>query len=154
MENNNSAIQALEEEIKQLLSKVDGLKSAVEFLKKGKGITTGNPGKSDYDPESSNKAKIMALLRKNQRFLHIREMAKLAHELEPLVSEEEFQKRFSPALSILRTEDAVVNTRVGKSLMNTFWGSAKWLTVEGEVKKGHEINTEYVKDSSKDEYEI
>ncbi len=155
---NDRAIQSLEDEYNQLIRKAEGLKNAIEILKKNSGkpmrqISSNTP--AVYDSGASNKAKILYFIKREQRFLHIRELAKMANELEPGVSVEDFQKRFSPALSVLRTEEKLTNTRVGKSLMNTFWGSVKWLTDDDTIKAGHEINEEYVTAHDKeDEFEI
>jgi len=149
------AIQSLEEEINYHLSMADGLKNAVEILKKKRnGSAHTHSAASDYDSDASNKGKIMYFLKRMQRFLHIRELAELAHEMEPRVSVEDFQKRFSPALSILKKEESVINIKIGKSLMNTFWGSSKWLNSEGTAKPEHEVNRKYVTEGAKDEYEL
>lgn len=157
-EENNSAIQALEDEYNQLIQRADGIRVSIDILKRKQSNGQRNNGSdkpSEYDSEASNKAKVWYFIKKYQRFLHIREMADMAHQVEPNVTSEDFLKRFSPALSALKKDEVLVNIKIGKSLVNTFWGSDKWLMNDGiSPKRGHEPNQEYVTDGANAEYEL
>jgi hypothetical protein len=156
-------LEKLERDYADLISKASGIKQAIDAIKnQGVSIQTLNKVEGSnapliqawYDNNASNKVKIMNMLKHEHRFLHIREMAKIAGDHEPSVGADEFLKKFSPALSALKNEGRIVNIKAGKSLVNTFWGSNKWLDEHGEPKNGYKYNEEYVSGNNKDEIEL
>jgi len=160
-------IKLLENQRDEWLKKVSSIENTIETLKQslgysaqtsfnGNGIGGGSMGKKieKYDVNGSFKTKIMFLLKAEQRFLHIREMAAMAHSMEPTVSEEDFLKKLSPVLSTLKKEGQLTNVTSGKSLRNTFWGSPKWIDTDGKIINGHEYLPEFLFETGKQEYEI
>ncbi len=154
----NDDINELQKEYDALIAKANGVLYSIEILKRKKGspsqTTNGivkHVDNNGYDSKLPNKAKIRYFLKKEQRFLHIREMATMANSIEPNISIVDFQAKFSPALSALKAEKKLINIKVGKSLVNTFWGSEKWLDSTGTVKEGYGHNPEYVDNKTKED---
>jgi hypothetical protein len=140
-------ISHLEKEKAEWLKKVESIEITIKTLRQSLGVpqngATNGASKSaseNYDKTWSHKNKILFFLKSEQRFLHITEMAQLAHAFEPGTRVDGWQNKISPALSALKKEGKVVNITEGKSLRNTFWGSPKWLGNDGQVISGHEFN--------------
>jgi len=98
----------------------------------------------DYDPKASFRTKIGYVITKEGRFLHVREIAKVIHDIEPSTSIKDLTKKISPAVSHLRRTGKIVKFKVGKSNVNSFWGSKSWLDDNGKPKEGREYNDEYI----------
>jgi hypothetical protein len=58
----------------------------------------------------------------------------------------------NPALNILKSKNAIVTHKIGKSNMNNFYGSTKWLDDSGNVKPEHIYDTKQLTKSQ--EYDI
>lgn len=107
-----------------------------------------------YDKKASMRNKIAVILKAEKRFLHVREIAKFIHEIDPFDNETEIAKKISPAISFLGKSGSVVKLKIGKSNINSFWGSKNWLDENGNPKVGHEYNKAYLVKSNDDKIEI
>jgi hypothetical protein len=89
-----------------------------------------------YNPALNNRSKVLFIIKTEKRFLHVREIARIAWQLENNRPFENYIKIISPALSMLKKTpgSGVVSIEVGKSHFNTFWGCGEWLTEMGGVK--------------------
>lgn len=82
-----------------------------------------------YSAKWTLRKKIPFIIKAENRFMHIREIAKIMNELEPRIPESEFIPQISPTLSTLKkiSEYNLTNKRVGKSNIQTVWGAKTWL---------------------------
>jgi hypothetical protein len=90
-----------------------------------------------YDTGQPIRDKIITIITAEGRFLHVREIATIAHKLEWHIPIGEFIKKISPALSNLKKipGSPIVSKVVDKLHFNTFWGSKNWLDENGEIKR-------------------
>ena len=90
---------------------------------------------SKYDAGSPIRDKIICIIKTEGRFLHVREIAAIAHQLEWHVPVGDFIKKISPALSFLKKnpQSSLVSKVVAGWHFNTFWGSKNWLDEKGEI---------------------
>lgn len=106
--------------------------------------TKANIYPEDYDPNMAIWRKITYLLKREQRFLHNREMAQMIAKIEPEINIGELVKRFSSVLSSMKAKKQIVNIVVNNNNRNTFWGVKKWLDEDGNPKPEHMYNEEYI----------
>ena len=92
---------------------------------------------ADYDESKSLKNKILHILKKENRFLHVREIASVMNRHEPKVSLKEWTGKISAVTSVLRNQRRITKILIGKSNINTFWGAENWLDEKGNAKKEH-----------------
>lgn len=158
-------IAQLEKQKTEWLKKVESIDITIETLKQSLGYTSvslpslngsnGGKAKSEkYDVKASHKAKIMFFLKAEQRFLHISEMAAMASSFEPNYSKDQWQERFSPALSALKKDGTLINVSAGKSYRNTFWGVAKWLGPDGKPLPSYEFDSSLVIEAGQKTFDI
>ena len=109
-----------------------------------------------YDSRQPIRKKILDIIKNENRFLHVREIANIAHQFENDIPVATFIKKISPALSVLKTlpETSLMGYAVSKSHFNTFWGSRAWLNEEGEIKREHMYNTNQLSNISRVLYKI
>ena len=81
----------------------------------------------------------MFIIRTENRFLHLREIAHIANKLEPYLSLPLLKKKISPALCYLRKQSPglVTSYVVGNYHHNTFWGFPEWLETDGTITNAH-----------------
>lgn len=147
-------IDALELEKEDLLSKLESIEITILTLKQSLNIplhkgykmnghiknmeVTNEPIDTSrykgYYTASSNKVKVAVILREENRFLHMRQIIKIAQSLEPNTDPEILAKQIPQAVYNLRTAGSVVNFQVGKSNVNIFWGSKSWIDEAGKIK--------------------
>jgi hypothetical protein len=108
----------------------------------------------DYDINASFRNKIAYVLNMKGRFLHVREIAKILHDIEPKNSIEDLIKKISPAISSLGQAGTIVKIKSGKSNINTFWGSKSWLDDNNKPKEGREYDNSYTIKASNSEIKI
>lgn len=99
--------------------------------------------------KKSDRHKIAHVIKTENRFLHVREIAKKLNDLEPKISVEDWIKKISPALSALKSAGTIVKHIVGKSNQNSFWGSAAWLNEDGTISPEHMYDEGQVSKSEK-----
>lgn len=148
--NNKEIIESLNQKIAEYRKIIESMTATISALESGFNINKDN----NYNPSWSLSEKIAFLFKRESRFLHNRELADLAHEIEPNISVNDFVSKFSPVLSRLKREGNLISIQIGKSLRNTFWGSDKWLDLDSKPKEGYEINEDYVIDKDKKKVEL
>lgn len=154
-------LKLLEEERDEYLQKVKSLTETINIIRAKLGMSSENPSipqsekanesssDPDYDPKWSLKKKVVYFLKREQRFLHNREMSEMAHKLEQKISATDFTKKFSSILSMLKRDGQLTNVVVNDINRNTFWGSPKWLNEDGTIKEENMYNDEYLIESVK-----
>jgi hypothetical protein len=160
--NISETIKALELQKDDLLKKVASIESTIEILRQSVNYTDSpkngsiekSTPKSGWDKNSTIKFKINFLLKSENRFLHSREMAEIAHSYEPEVSIDTWLAKFSPQLSSLKRDNKIISIQVGKSLRNTFWGSSKWLNEHGVIIPSFQYNSEYFTEVGASDFKI
>ena len=93
------------------------------------------------DIESLGKSvpqKFLGVLKKNQRFMKVREIAKEIVSVEG-GNEDDLVPKLSRRTRKLRELNKIVKYQVGNSRANVFWGSPNWLE-NGEIKKDFEYD--------------
>ena len=106
-----------------------------------------------YDPKWPMKNKLIHVLKRENRFLHIRQIGAILHEYEKHITEKDFISKLYPAMAILK-KSAIVKVTDGKSNTNTFWGSKNWLESDGIIKKGHEYDSDQIRHFAEETIEI
>lgn len=153
--NDNELIQALEQKKADIRAKAEQSCNAIDLViasimgnavgsqdvQAGKSTTNGTSGESEV---LSDRQKIANVLKSENRFLHVREIAKKLHEAEPHISVAAWIKKVSPALSVLKGRGAITKIVVGNHNQNTFWGKETWKDAEGNALPEHMYNEEYV----------
>ena len=146
-------MELLEKERDKHLEMAESLNKTINTMKEK--FFTNKPIKDkNYNSSWQISEKIAYFLKKEQRFLHNREISEMAHEQEPDIDMTDFITKFSSVLSRLKKEGQITSIQVGNSLRNTFWGNPGWLDEDGKVKEGHEIKEEYVFDKDKNKTSI
>lgn len=153
---NNIFLKILQEERQQLLQKLATIDQAIEMYK----VTTeANENGlrqniyinvnailnstdngffhkySQYISEWPTKDKILFIIKTENRFLHVREIARIMHLLEEGETMQQAIKKISPALSFLKkgTGAKLVSVEAGGLHFNTFWGYRDWINLDGEI---------------------
>lgn len=82
------------------------------------------------------------ILRNEGRFMHMREIKKIAQELEPNEDIDVVDKKISTAFYTIKnlTDSPLTNVSIEGSNQNTFWGSKNWLDENGKIKKENMYN--------------
>ena len=98
--------------------------------------------------------KIVTIIKNENRFLHVREIAAIAHHFEKEIPVQLFIKKISPALSILKNypESGLVSIAVENSHFNTFWGSRNWMDINGCILEPHMYNIAEVAKNNREKY--
>lgn len=109
-------------------------------------------GYEKFDYKTTFRNKVWFVIKKEDRFIHSREIADIFNKLEP--GEKDVIRKVSGALSYLRQNNRITKTTVGKSNINTFWGISNWLDDNGKPKDGHNYNEEFVVKAGSDINEI
>lgn len=160
-------LKMLEIERDEYEQKVKSISDTIQILKAKMGMNNSSNGEStavttknnildpDYDKDWSISKKIIYLLKREQRFLHNREMSEMTNALEPQISKEKLSKKFSSILSILKKRGLIVKKVINGNNQNCFWGSPKWLNEDGTIKDEFMYNKKYLKNfPKKEELEI
>jgi hypothetical protein len=89
-----------------------------------------------YNPQLNTRSKVLYIIKTENRFLHVREIARIAWQLENSKPFETYVRTISPALSMLKRMPGsdVISLEVGNSHFNTFWGCRDWVGENGEMK--------------------
>ena len=107
--------------------------------------------KSDnYDPSWGYLKKFVYFLRKEQRFLHLREVGDLISAQEGLSDEETelLPSKISQAIGGLKKSGDLVKYQVGIANRNTFWGKKEWLEGQNKPKEQYKGNDKYLNTTS------
>lgn len=150
----NATIAGLRRIKTELLDRVENIDTTIQTLESLSHITLSPAQKedgeilkvdltviankyADYDKNGSLKSKILYVLKRENRFLHVREIAKLLNQHEPMIPTKDWTGKISSVTSSLRSQNIIVKVLAGKSNINTFWGAKNWLDEKGNVKKEH-----------------
>jgi hypothetical protein len=101
----------------------------------------------DYNATHPTRNKVLHIIKKENRFLHVREIARITCKLEDEISTSAVIKKISPALSILKRlpGSPLISIEIFDSHFNTFWGYRHWLTGEGQIQQGFMYNEAEIK---------
>jgi hypothetical protein len=161
-----TTIKELEESKKDLLSRVKQIDETITTLRAMSSFSQNgtkienvpvpeiNNKYKGYDKNSTTKAKMALILKTENRFLNIRQIAELLHSLEPDISAKDFTSKLYPAISDLKKTNSIVKYAVGTSNNNVFWGSKNWLDEDGKIKQAHQYDADQITDFSKEQIEI
>lgn len=112
------------------------------------GLAESKPGKrvekSDYDPDWAYSKKFIYFLRKEQRFLHLREVADMVASVEGLGAEAAAKLSPKISTSIGGLKKNLVKYQVGNQNRNTFWGKKEWLESPNQPKEEYKGNENYL----------
>lgn len=111
---------------------------------------------SDVLNTITNRQLCVYVIKKEGRFLHLRQIADIAQKIKPHAEGVSYyRKALSPALTKLKSLEKIVSHRVGTNNFNTFWGKFEWLDdleYEG-IKPAHFYDKEYLLENQKETYE-
>jgi hypothetical protein len=105
---------------------------------------------SEYKTDWSLRGKFQYLLKREQRFLHFREVADLIVKIDGSGKVGEIVAGLSSATIALKKSGQIVKYQPTNRNRETFWGISKWFDESGKVKPENEINEQYLLSSSKD----
>lgn len=159
---NTQTINELQKLKNELIAKVQQIDQTISTLKAFSGISLNGlstNGKADakyleFDKDSSIKSKLAYVLKKENRFLHMRQIAQVLHRLEPDFSEKEWITKLYPAIAELKKAGSIVKYSVGESNVNSFWGSKNWIDGNEEPKKDHKYDADQVRKFGAEEINI
>jgi hypothetical protein len=92
--------------------------------------------------KSSTPQKFLLVLKENQRFMKIREMAKFI-QAQIGGNENDWTIKLSRTTGKLKKMNKITSYKIGKSNINVFWGSPNWIEND-KIKSGHEYIEEAV----------
>lgn len=156
---NEDTIRQLEENKMQLLERVKQIDITIETLKamssfnQPNGLSYQNGSTplpnavgryTEYDPKANMKSKLALVLKKENRFLNIRQIADILHKHEPKIDAKDFITKLYPPIADLKKSNTIVKFAVGDSNINTFWGSKNWLNEDGTIKDEHKYDEDAV----------
>ena len=155
--NNDFIIELLQKEKELLLSKIDKIDNTLSSLMGVDTILSSINGYSSTSTALSkvkddkykgfanlkNRQKVALILKNEGRFMHMREIIRVAQSLEPKID----PKQISTAIYTMKNlEDSpLVNKSIDGMNTNTFWGSKKWLDESGNIKSEHMYNESEIK---------
>jgi hypothetical protein len=141
-------VDVLEGEKKRIDEKIHIIKSAIAIFSEipNSSIATQSPQlqispdlKSKYPNYSINlkaRDKVFMILKTEKRFLRIREIVLIAHQLEPETSQKELMSKLSPAVSALKVrQKVIISKQIGNSTQDVVWGAKNWIDNDGNIKE-------------------
>lgn len=156
-------IKVLEAERKELLSKLQSLELTILTLQQSLNMpyqpsTTLNgnsrpqpvnnsiPDKYKNYHKLNTRQKAATILRNEGKFLHMRQIVKIAQELAPNEDPKTIEKSIKTALYTMKNAEgsSLVNFQVDGMNTNTFWGSKNWLNEDGTVKEKYMYDKDQV----------
>lgn len=90
---------------------------------------------SRYNIEEPTRNKILFIIKTENRFLHVREIARIMQLLEGGETMQQAIKKISPSLSFLKKnpDTPLISVEAYGLHFNTFWGYKEWINDEGEI---------------------
>lgn len=166
-------IEALEVEKEELLSRVKSLEHTILTLKQSlnfDGSSLSRNGKGDvskangtlydqyksYHAAKGNKEKATEIFKGAGKFLHMRQIVKIAQSLEPKTDPDVLKGRIQQGVYALRNLDnsPIVNKIINGSNLNVFWGSKNWLDEKGNIKPEHMYDEKELSSNQSEPIEI
>ena len=158
---NSNAIKSLEALRDEYYEKYKSIENTLALLKGSTTNFSQNDApkhfalKSDgYDTNWAMKLKMSHILKREGKFLHIRQIADILHKYEPETTSKEFITKLYPAIAELKKKGTIVKFAVDNSNMNTFWGSKNWVDANGNVKDEFMFDKEQIKSAKSEVIEI
>lgn len=167
-------IQELERERQELQRKLTSLDDTILYLRQSSSILPTSNGYSqpavngnaavvdagqvdktkykNYPVNKSNRDKAAAILKAENRFLHMREIVEIAQALEPK-KDSDVSSSIRQAVYALKSLDQIIGIKADGTNINTFWGSKNWLDESGKIKPEHMYREDQVK-AKNDEFDI
>lgn len=108
----------------------------------------------DYPVAAPIRLKLAYVLKKSNKFLHIRQIAEILHEIEPETDASSFITKLYPAIADLKKSGSIVKFSVDSTNINSFWGSKNWLDSNGQIKPEHNYDEDQVKSYKSDGIDI
>lgn len=155
-------ITSLETERKALLSRLTLIENLIASYRGDGNISFGmieekpvvqTETDKNYPLNANLQDKVFYALKKRNRFLHNREIAKEILLNEPSSTEKEIVTKLSPLLSRLKREGVLSNVKVDGNNLSVYWGSPKWLDDKGEIKSDYKYDSSFLEDN-KSKFEI
>jgi hypothetical protein len=166
-------IEALEVEKDELLSRVKSLEHTILTLKQSlnfDGSSLSRNGKGDvskangtvyeqyksYHAAKGNKEKATEIFKGAGKFLHMRQIVKIAQSLEPKTDPDVVKGRIQQGVYALKNLDnsPIVNKIINGSNLNAFWGSKNWLDEKGNIKPEHMYDEKELSSNKNEPIEI
>jgi hypothetical protein len=109
-----------------------------------------------YHSAKGNKERASVILKSEGRFLHMRQIVKIAQSLEAKNDSEAVKGKISQGVYALKNlENSPIVTKViGSSNLNVFWGSKNWLDEKGEIKPEHMYDEKELSSNKSEVFEI
>ncbi len=145
------AIEALNERREELVREIEALDQSIASFKRKHGandrpiVESTKRIEDDYDPKAKLAAKFAYFLKKEQRFLHFREVAEMIAHKEGLREDPAtISSKLSSATQSSKKSGSIVKYQEGNQNRNSFWGIPSWLDENGKIKPGREFNPDYL----------
>ncbi len=165
----NEVIPFLELERDELLDKLRSLEMTILTLKQSASIPTNgflqtkagaipvNIVAKSTNTKYSNytalniREKAVAILKGENRFLHMRQIVEIAQSLEPNVNKDLVKKQIARAFyNIKGLENSPIVSKVIDNVnLNTFWGSKNWLDENGNIKEEYKYDEDQIRDTKR-----
>lgn len=145
-----SFINELKKEKKSLIERLDAIKVLLQSY--GEADSVANESKDDiivnFDlvkelKKSSTPQKFLLILKENQRFMKIREIAQFINA-QIGGNENDWTMKLSRTTGKLKKMDKIVSYKIGKSNTNVFWGSPNWINKDGEIKMEYKYKDDVI----------
>lgn len=159
----SQVISVLELEREELNNKLRSLDTTILMLKQSLSIPidnaelgngqnnhtqTGNTDVSKYQgyKKLTLREKAAKIIKTENRFLHMRQIVKIAQDLEPDYDPKTLAKQIASACYTIKGQEnsTLTSITVDNVNLNTFWGSKKWLNEDGSIKTEHMYDAEQV----------
>jgi hypothetical protein len=151
----SNALQQLQEIEKSLVDELQKVRAAIKlFIGNGSvpdiyesTSKTNNIESSvqlqGYSSKWTYSKKFIFFLKKEDRFMHVRQIAENIANVEG-GDIKRILNKLSSATFLIKKEGVIVKYQINNQNQNTFWGFPKWLDENGEIKKGHEYSEDYL----------
>lgn len=153
----NKALQTLIDLERQLSAELESVQAAIALLKGIKeedesesGLPKTGKGRvleGDYSGYSGSwpiAKKFIFFLKKENRFLHVKEVAEKIGLLENVTDLKKLASSISSGTYGIKQQGILVKYQIKNQNKNTFWGFPEWMDKDGRIKKGYEYNKEYL----------
>jgi hypothetical protein len=118
--------------------------------------TTAYDKYKGYYEAKGNKERAIAILKAEGKFLHMRQIVKIAQSLEPTKNPDVVKGKIQQGVYALgNLENApIINKVIGASKTNAFWGSKNWVDEKGEIKPEYMYDQDEVSSRKSETLEI
>ena len=153
----NDIIEILKKEKDELVNKISLLDELIAKLSKSATPVDASSENTHtikdingYPATGVLSDKMNYVFKRENRFLHIREIAKLIIAIDPNYNNEnELVDKLSPLLTRYKKAGEITSRKANPSNLSVFWGSPKWENEDGSIKNEHIYNESVVLGSRK-----